>query len=145
MRLAFPFVAWLVVGAVILTIAAGTTWGSGSSFWANLWLNSVAELAGLAVGVLIAVPIASRFARSRVKRVGSQVAAAVAQLRALLDEDHLNEARSAGEHKGGSISCGVCSLEVQTNGGRCSHCGLHGDHWNLPGLLSGRSLPTASQ
>lgn len=155
LRLSAPFALSLLLLAVILAVAAGKGWDDDSSFWRNLGLNGVAELTGLAAGVLVAVPLALRFARSRVKAVGSQVAAAIAQLRvdgtitdqgarramicavALLDEEHLGAARSLCRSNGPLMSCGVCSLEVETNNDRCSHCGLHGDHWNVPDLKPG--------
>jgi len=163
LRLSAPFALSVLLLAAILAVAASMGWDGGSSFWRNLALNGVAELAGVAVGVLIAVPLASRFARSRVKAVGSQVAAAIAQLRvdgtitdqgtrramicavALLDEEHLGEARSLLEPSKRLMSCNVCSLEVETNNGRCSHCGLHGDHWNVPDLKPGSRLRNVAQ
>ena len=155
-QIALPFAFALFGFAGLLVAASAFTWGTGASLSGNLWLNLVAEIAGIAVAIIVAVPVASRFARSRLAKIAPEYAALIAQLRvdgtitceaarksiictvALIADDQLEVTDLLQDAATAPQQCDVCALDFLTKEEHCFHCGLHRKAWNIPGLMAGR-------
>jgi hypothetical protein len=142
----------VIVLALILGIVSFKLSGDNGDqvFWSNLLLNIVAELFGLALGILIPLIIVSKLAGQRLDRLARPLVELIAELRThnaisataarncvicavrLLSEDHLKQKSISLSIAYKKDNCEVCALRIDTlPDKRCEHCGLLDHVWKL--------------
>jgi hypothetical protein len=121
--------------------------------WGDFLLNLLVEVVGLAIGIPIAVWLASRAAKRRIDELAPPFVRLIKQLRedktitekaarqcvvctaGILSQELIRSPTfSIPKHTSGD--CKVCSLEFKTTSTpaserHCSHCGLKNNIWNI--------------
>lgn len=165
MHVTIPYAVVLIVAACFVAAWSFRLQSSGGDqFWGNLLLNLVAELAGIALGVVITLHLASKLAQKKLDTLALTMVHLIGQLRkdrtvsgeaardlvvcgvALISEESLQPERSGKALAGATEECGVCGLSAETfsDGAgevRCQHCKLRGAVWR--GAVRQGAEPTA--
>jgi hypothetical protein len=147
MKTILPYALAAVSVALILSVMAFYT-GNRAEFVSNLGLNLVAELSGLAIGLLVGFTIAKKLADEKLTEVAPSILAFIKQLRQadvlngdaaraavtcavrLISEERIPEGRLP-MHSEVPMQCGICQLDVQCTPPpeRCIHCNLPARVW----------------